>query len=365
MANDANLNGSSFRKSAAAAAATLMGLAILRQLKIPKTHRGAHNADRPSREVDRGRHAERPSDLGMVGWRDALWRTYAEFSDDRILMIAAGITFYGLLALFPALTALVSIAGLVIDPASIVEQVQSLSGFVPEAAIGIISGQLQRIAEQPANSLSFAFIIGLAIALWSANNGIKAMFEGLNVVYDEQEDRSFLRLNAVSLMFTLGAMVAIILAIGAIVVVPAVLGVVGLGGISATLINLGRWPVLFAFLIVGIGLLYRFGPSRRPAQWRWISIGSALAAVLWVATSALFSWYVSNFNSYNETYGSLGAVIAFMVWMWISATIILLGAELNAELEHQTARDTTSSPEKPMGKRGAQAADTVGKPIRS
>ncbi|MBY0226912.1 MAG: YihY/virulence factor BrkB family protein [Hyphomicrobium sp.] len=365
MPKDANLNGSALRKPAAAAAVTLMGFAVLRRLGVRKDDQVVHQSIHGSRGADRGRRADRPSELGTLGWRDVLWRTYAEFSDDRILMIAAGITFYGLLALFPALTALVSIAGLVIDPSRIVEQVQSLSGVVPEAAIGIISDQLQRIAEQPANSLSFAFMIGLAIALWSANNGIKAMFEGLNIVYDEEEDRSFLRLNAVSLMFTLGAMVTIIIALGAIVVVPALLGFVGLGGLSSTLINLGRWPVLFAFIIVGIGLLYRFGPSRRPARWRWISVGSVLAAVLWVVMSAVFSWYVSNFNSYNQTYGSLGAVIAFMVWMWISASIILLGAELNAELEHQTARDTTISPEKPMGNRGAHAADTVGKRMTS
>lgn len=368
MANGENkaLEGH-FRRPAAAAAAALLGIAALRKLGIRKGDRvaieGGNTVNDASRGSDRGRNAERPSDLRMAGWRDALWRTYSAISNDRILLIAAGITFYGLLALFPALSALVSIAGLVIDPSRIVDQVQSLSGIVPDAAIGIMSGQLQRIADQPANSLSFAFLIGLAVALWSANNGIKAMFEGLNVVYDEQEDRSFLRLNALSLTFTLGAMVTIILALGVIVVVPALLGYVGLGDLASTLIDLGRWPALFALIIVGIGLLYRFGPSRRPARWRWISVGSVLAAVLWVVSSGLFSWYVSNFSSYNETYGSLGAVIAFMVWMWISASIILLGAELNAQLEHQTIRDTTTGPDKTIGSRGAQAADAVGKPV--
>jgi membrane protein len=255
---------------------------------------------------------------------------------------------------------LVSIAGFVIDPNSVVYQLQSFSRLLPEGALGIIGGQMQRIASQPTNHLGFAFTTGLGIALWSANNGIKAMFDGLNVVYDEAEERSFLRLAFISLLFTLGAIVTVIVALGAIVVIPAILAFVGLGGLPATLISLARWPILCALIVIGIGLLYRFGPSRKPARWRWISVGSLLAASLWVAASALFSWYVSNFSSYNETYGSLGAVIAFMVWMWISTTIILLGAELNAELEHQTARDTTTSPEKPMGSRGAKMADSVG-----
>jgi membrane protein len=164
------------------------------------------------------------------------------------------------------------------------------------------------------------------------------MFEGLNVVYDTQEDRSFLRLNGISLTFTLGAIAMVIVALAAIVVIPAVLAFVGLSGSSGTLINLGRWPILSAIIILGIGLLYRFGPSRIPPSWRWVSVGSVVAAALWVAASALFSWYVANFNSYNETYGSLGAVIAFMVWIWISASIVLLGAELNAELERQSGR---------------------------
>ncbi len=300
-------------------------------------------------------------ELGVAGWKDVLWRTYTEFSNDRILLVSAGITFYALLALFPALTALVSIAGFVIDPNSVVDQLQSLSRFLPEGALGIIGGQMQRIASQPTNHLSFAFATGLGITLWSANNGIKAMFDGLNVVYDEAEERSFLRLAFVSLVFTLGAIITVILALGAIVVVPAILALVGLGGLPAILIRLVRWPILFALIVIGIGLLYRFGPSRSPARWRWISIGSLLAASLWVAASALFSWYVTNFDSYNETYGSLGAVIAFMVWMWISTTIVLLGAELNAEMEHQTARDTTTAPKKPMGSRGPEMADSVGK----
>jgi membrane protein len=329
-----SVNEGALRMTAAAVAGILM--AALR------ARRASPTVDRlsPSLRADHAGGAERPENFGRSAWRNVLWRTYTEFSNDRVLLVAAGITFYGLLALFPALTALVSIAGVMVEPNTIVDQLRSFSGVVPEAALDIVGEQMQRIASQPTNHLSFAFVAGLAIAIWSANNGIKAMFEGLNVVYDEDEERSFLRLNGISLMFTLGAIVMMVVALGAIAVVPAILAFVGLPGISGTLISLGRWPILFAIIIVGIGLLYRFGPSRTPPQWRWISVGSGLAAALWVAASAIFSWYVANFNSYNQTYGSLGAVIAFMVWIWISASIILLGAELNAELEHQTVRDT-------------------------
>jgi membrane protein len=354
----AAVNDGVIRRSVVAVAAAFLGAAALRMTRAITSTRAA--SEPSARKTDRGRAAEQPLELGGTGWKDVLWRTYKEFSNDRILLVAAGVTFYALLALFPALTALVSIAGFVIDPNSVVYQLQSFSRFLPEGALGIIGGQMQRIASQPTNHLGFAFTTGLGIALWSANNGIKAMFDGLNVVYDEAEERSFLRLAFISLLFTLGAIVTVIVALGAIVVIPAILAFVGLWGLPATLISLARWPILFALIVIGIGLLYRFGPSRKPARWRWISVGSLLAASLWVAASALFSWYVSNFSSYNETYGSLGAVIAFMVWMWISTTIILLGAELNAELEHQTARDTTTSPEKPMGSRGAKMADSVG-----
>jgi membrane protein len=224
----------------------------------------------------------------------------------------------------------------------------------------VIGTQLHRIAGQPRQALGVAFFLGLAISLWSATAGVKALFDALNVVYDETEKRSFLRLNAVSLLFTAIALVFVVLALVGVVVVPIALNFVGLGSAAGTLVWLLRWPALLALTIIGLSLLYRFGPSRREARWQWISWGSAVAALVWIGGSMLFSWYVARFGNYDATYGSLGAVIGFLTWIWLSTVVVLIGAELNAETEHQTARDSTVGGDKPMGRRGAVMADTLG-----
>jgi membrane protein len=292
--------------------------------------------------------------------RDILWRTYEEVNKDRILAVAAGVTFYALLAIFPAVGALVSIYGLFAEPGTIQEHLNALAGLLPGGALDVIGEQVKRITSKGGGALGFAFFSGLAISLWSANAGMKAMFDALNVAYDEDEKRGFIALNLQSLGFTLGALLFIVLAIVGVVAVPVVLNFVGLGKATEWIISLARWPALLAVVILGLAVLYRYGPSRDKAQWRWISPGSILAGVVWVVGSMLFSWYVSNFGNYNETYGSLGAAIGFMTWIWLSSTIILVGAELNAETEHQTARDSTEGPREPLGARGARMADTVG-----
>jgi membrane protein len=311
-------------------------------------------------EAGRGRNAATPSQLPMEGWKDILMRVWTEFTQDRITLIAAGATFYLLLALFPALAAFVSIYGFVADPVTIADHIAFLGGVLPSGGVDLIRTQLESLAAQDQSALSFAFIFGLALALWSANNGIKTLFEALNVAYDETEKRGFIKLNLISLLFTLGAIIIAILFIVSVGVVPAVLAFVGLGSVAETLISLARWPVLFVAAAFGIAVLYRYGPSRERAQWRWVSWGSVLATIVWLIASILFSWYLTNFADYNATYGSLGAVIGFMMWTWISVVILLFGAELNSEMEHQTARDTTTGPAKPMGTRGATMADTVG-----
>ena len=224
----------------------------------------------------------------------------------------------------------------------------------------IARDQLTRVASKGRQSLGLTFLIGFAVSLWSANAAMKSVFDTLNIVYGEQEKRGFIRLNLVSLSFTVGAVLFVLLAIGSVIVLPFVLQHVGLSEAADRLLRLGRWPAMFVVLTLALALIYRYGPSRRTPRWRWVTWGSAIAAILWLAASALFSWYTANFGNYNETYGSLGAVIGFMTWLWISAIVILLGAELNAEMEHQTARDTTTGAPKPLGARGARMADTVG-----
>jgi membrane protein len=319
-----------------------------------------HASPEAAAEGGRGREADTPTQIPAQGWKDILWRTYEEFGQDRVMSVAAGVTYYALLALFPAIAALVSIYGLFADPATIQDHLNALSGVLPGGALDIVREQVTRIASQGGGALGFGFIFGLGLSLWSANAGMKAIFDALNIVYDEEEKRGFVKLNLLSLTFTLGAILFIIVALAGIVVLPIVLDFIGLGSGVEWLLSLARWPILLAVVVLGLSVIYRYGPSRDKADWKWVSIGGVVAAVLWLVGSMLFSWYVSNFGSYNETYGSLGAVIGFMTWIWLSTVIVLVGAEINAEMEHQTAKDTTEGAHKPMGTRGAQMADTVG-----
>ncbi|ANY84994.1 hypothetical protein BB934_43015 (plasmid) [Microvirga ossetica] len=311
-------------------------------------------------EKERGREAATPTQIPTLGWKDILWRTYEEFGQDRVMAVAAGVTYYALLAIFPAIAALVSVYGLVADPATIQDHLNALSGVLPGGALDIIREQVTRIASQGGGTLGFSFVFGLVLSLWSANAGMKAVIDALNIVYDEEEKRGFLKLNLESLGFTLAAVGFILLALTGIVVLPVLLDFVGLSSSLEWLLAIARWPVLLAVVNLGLAVLYRYGPSRDKAEWKWVTPGSLVAAVLWLVVSMLVSWYVANFGSYNETYGSLGAVIGFMTWIWITSIVVLLGAEVNAEMEHQTAKDTTEGPTKPMGARGATMADTLG-----
>ncbi len=310
-------------------------------------------------EPERGRKARTPSEIPAKGWKDIGLRVFHAISENNIVSVAAGVTFYVLLAIFPAIAALVSCYGLVADVATINEHLQNLQGIIPSGALEIIGEQVKRIAEKGDTTLGLTFFTGIVLSLWSANGGMKAVFSALNIVYEERERRSFVWLNLRSLAFTAGALLFIILALVGIVVVPAAIAIVGLSS-EAWYIALLRWPVLLFAVLGGLALLYRYGPSRDAPRWRWVTWGSAIAAFAWLATSLGFSWYVANFGKYNETYGSLGAVIGFMTWIWISTTIVLVGAEINAEMEHQTEADTTRGPEQPLGTRDARMADTVG-----
>ncbi|MCK1284717.1 YihY/virulence factor BrkB family protein [Bradyrhizobium sp. 44] len=311
-------------------------------------------------EGDRGRQANSPADFPARGWKDILWRIYGNIGSHRILALAAGMTYYSLLAIFPAVAALIAIYGLFSDPSTISKHLDDVAGFIPGGAVDVAREQLTRVATKGNRSLGFAFATGLVISLWSANAAMKSLFDTLNIVYGEQEKRGFFKLNAISLGFTVGGIVFVIAALGGVVVVPVVLQYLGLSDAADLLIRIGRWPALFVALALALSCIYRFGPSRDAPRWTWITWGGAAATLLWLAASGLFSYYAANFGTFNQTYGSLGAVIGFMTWLWISAIVILLGAELNAEMEHQTARDTTTGRPKPLGVRGAKMADTIG-----
>lgn len=315
-------------------------------------------------EPGRGRDAPSPLAIPAKGWKDVLLRTWNESNVDQIPAVAGSVTFFGLLALFPAIAAFVSLYGLFFDVTKAREQLRLLSGFLPHDILQFVGDEMVRIASGHQSSLGVAFVVSLLVSLWSANGAVKALIYGLNVAYEERERRNLVVLNLTSLAFTLGAIVFAIVAVAAVVIVPVALNSFGLtlslGSGGAWIAQL-RWPVMLVVLILGLSSLYRYGPSRQHSRWRWITVGGVAAGVLWVAASLLFSWYVSNFAHYDRTYGSLGAVVGFMFWLWYSTIIVLLGAELNAELEHQTAVDTTTGDPRPPGERGARMADTLGR----
>jgi membrane protein len=271
--------------------------------------------------------------LSWGAWKDILTRTYHLINEDRLLATAAGVVFYGLLAIFPAITALVSSYGLFADPRTISGNLQDLALLLPEGSFAIVQDQIARVIAKETATLSTTFVFGLVMAIWSANAGMKAIFDALNVVYQEREKRGFIQLNLTSLAFTIAALAAIIFMIAGVIVVPLTLQRLGLGDRGEWTITLARWPVLLLLLLTALAILYRFGPSRPEARWQWLSVGAIAAAVLWLIGSSLLSWYLSDFANYTATYGSLGAAIGLMTWMWMSAIIVLCGAELNSEIE--------------------------------
>jgi membrane protein len=266
-------------------------------------------------------------------WREILLGTCARIGEDRLLAVAAGVVFYGLLALFPAITALVSSYALFADGRTINDHLMLLASLLPSGTFSVVQDQVSRVLAKGEVKLGAAFLFGFGFALWSANGGMKAIIDALNVVYQEEEKRGFIKLNAASLTFTLGCLGAILAAIGLVVAAPIVLSMIGLGSNVALLIAYGRWPILACLTLLGLAVLYRFAPNRRAPRWQWVSAGSVFATVSWISGSALLSYYLANYADYDATYGSLGAAIGLMIWMWMTTIVILVGAELNAEIE--------------------------------
>ncbi|EJZ18638.1 YihY/virulence factor BrkB family protein, partial [Rhizobium sp. Pop5] len=297
------------------------------------------------------------------GLRDVFWRAFHEILDDRVTLIAAGVTFYLLLALFPALAALVSLYGLVADPVTISEHLRELAILLPPGAFDLLADQIKALVEKRESTLGITFFVGLAIALWSTHSGTLAIFDAMNVAYEEREKRSLVRLNLIGLCFTLCAMVFAVVMVALIGVLPVMLSYLWLDQFKENMALFLRWPLLLFVVAVAVTLVYRFGPSRAPARVRWMTWGAGLTTFAWAVMSVGFSFYLDHFANYNATYGTLGALIGFLVWIWLSVVILIVGAELNAELEHQTAKDTTTGPPLPMGARGAYVADTLGETV--
>lgn len=308
-------------------------------------------------EPRRGRVASWPHQIPWRGWRDIAWRTWREVNADRLTVVAGSVTYYTLLAIFPALGVFVSLYGLIADVKAVEEQLVELSAVFPPEAVRLIGEQMMRLATGKPAGLSLAFAGSLLLSLWSASAGMRSLFDGLNIAYDELEKRPYLLRAALTLGFT-GALIAFLTLVSAVLVAGPI--ALEAADLRTDFLVAVRWPLVFVIAAAAFTVAYRFGPSRELARWRWLVPGGAGAAALWMGGSAGFSWYLTHVASLNVTYGSLGAVIGFMLWVWFSVMVILVGAELNAEIEHQTALDSTTGEPEPMGRRGAAMADTVG-----
>ncbi len=311
-------------------------------------------------EMSRGRTAAHPHQIPAGGWKDIALRTKDEIERDHVGLIAAGVAFYGLLAIFPGIAAVMAIGGLVTEPSMLVDQLDRLAAIMPQQAADIILSQAREVAGSREDGLGLAAAVGILLALWSASKGVSSLMEGLNVAYDEEETRGFFAKTLTKLGLTVGLVVGLLLCIAIAVGLPVILAVLPGDTLTEALVTVLRWPLILLIATAGLAVLYRFGPARSDAKWRWLTPGAGVACVLWVLGSLAFAFYVRNFASYNETFGTLGGVVVLLMWMWLSAFIVLLGAELDSEMEAQTRRDTTTGPEEPMGSRGAVKADTLG-----
>jgi membrane protein len=319
---------------------------------------------RSTGEAERGREAEGPQHIPAVGWKDVALRSWQEVSDANIFLVAGGVTYAVLLALFPALAALVSLYGLAFDPSEVEKQVGALSGILPQQGMDLVGQELHQLASAPSGALGIGAIIGLVLGLWSASRGMSGLISALNIAYEQKETRGFFRFNLIALGLTLAAIIGGLVVIALVAVLPAAVQLVGLGAIAKWLILVLEWPLLLAVLLFGMAALYRYGPDRDEPQWRWVSPGAIVGAVLWILGSIGFSVYVANFGSYDKTYGTLGGAVVLLTWLYLSSLVLLLGAVVNAQAERQTRRDSTRGTPEPLGKRGAYAADTVGRSSR-
>ncbi|SNS44939.1 membrane protein [Geodermatophilus pulveris] len=331
----------------------------------------AAEADAPHPQADRlppgapgedrlpGVTADKPTEIPWRGWRQVLKRSWAEHNADNMPIIAGGVAFWGFLSVFPALIATISLYGLVASPETVTRQIEDLSAQLPESAADLIGTQLRDIATGDGGALSLSLAVSVAGALWSVSGGMGNLVTAVNLAYDEVETRNFVKLRATSLLLTLGAIVFVLVAFSLVAVVPIVLDTLPLGPFATVLTQVARWVLLLGVFAGSLAVLYRVAPDRDAPKMRWVSLGAVVVTIAWALVSVAFSFYVDNFGSYNETYGTIAGVIVLMLWLYITCYLLLLGAEINSEAEHQTAQDTTEGPPVPMGERDAVVADSL------
>ncbi len=310
--------------------------------------------------MTRNGDAATPARIPFAGWKDVAFRVKNQVAKDRVGLLAAGVAFYGLLALFPAITAVIAISGLLIDPGQIVGQLNKFSGLMPEEVITIITKQATSVAGSRDGGLGFAAIVGLMISFYSASKGMASLMQGVNVAYDVWETRGFFKRMVVTFALTLMLIAGWICGLAATLAVPVILAFVDMGAIAAMVVNATLWIGLIALTIFGLSVLYRFAPARETPEWKWASVGAVVGCLLWIVASAGFAFYVSNFGSYNESFGTLAGFVVLLMWFWISAYIILMGAELNAEIKAQARADTSGGDDTAVGTRDTEKADKPG-----
>ncbi len=313
----------------------------------------------PSPAAVPGVDADTPLEIPAAGWKQIVKRALKENKDDNVPLLAAGVAFYIFLAIVPALIALVTLYGIFAEPATVRDQINSITNTLPRESAQLIADQMRSLTERPRSALGIGLVVSLLSALFAASGGVANLMKAINLAYDEQETRGFVKLRATALLLTLGGVVFMVVAVGLVAVLPVVLDQLNLGGAGTVLVNIARWLGLVAFMVVALAVLYRYGPDRDNPKFTWVGLGSIVATLLWVIGSAGFSLYVSNFGKYGETYGALAGVVVLLLWLFLTSFIVLFGAEINSETEHQTAKDTTEGPAQPLGERDAVMADTV------
>ncbi len=311
-----------------------------------------------------GEQARTPTEIPAKGWLQVVKRGWKEASVDQVPLLGAGVAFFGFLALFPALAAFTLLYGLVADPATIASQTQTLTASLPPEARTLVVGQLEQLASAPQQSLGWGLVLAIVLALWSASGGIGNLITAVNIAYDEEKKRGFVKDKLLALGVTIGAVIFMALIVALMAGIPVVLGFLDVNGPLRWVIEVVRWVLLAVLVMLALAVLYRVAPDRDAPKFRWVSAGAVVATILWLIASAAFSLYVTFFGNYTKTYGALAGVVLMMLWLWITSYAVLLGAEINAESEEQTVKDTTTGPEQPLGSRGAVKADSMPPPSR-